>query len=393
MPELHICSPDPKIHRLEISTLINHQWDRMASRIRDPNHQWEISRMGTVDETIVSFWGVWDITLRIGLAQIPTGGVDAVVTHPDYRLRGYMRQIGKAILASMRERGYALSILNGTDDFFEKFGYVSAWPRQHYILPVDQLPSKRPSYILEEFVPTFREDLVDLYNVENTMLTGTAIRPTFRTFKWPGEYTGYLWKDNTGHTLGYLIGSYQPADETQTSFMCVDAAGDPEQIMMLLGILTRQKGYKDVVFDRWPYRSRLARYLRHQNCTMKTAYKSSGDCMVAIMNFGALMTQLTDELTRRLVHSHLADWSGDLLIQYNHDRVLLMIHNGEVKVGPEGDSAHRIKGGDKITQLIVGKEDPMEIVEQGEIEITGDARLLIKVLFPPQHPQIAAVDL
>lgn len=393
MTSFTISTPDPKEHRIKISDLINSQWHRMAGRTRDPNHQWTVSRMGVADDKIVTFWGVWDITLRIGTAQVKTGGVDAVVTHADYRRRGYMRQTADAAIASMRENGYVLSLLNGIDDFYEMFGYAPAWPKHCITVSVDELPAERPPYLLDEFVPSFREDLAALYNAESALLTGTAIRPTYRTFKWPGQYTGYLWNDDNGTPLGYIIGDYEPADEENTTFTCVDAAGDPEQIMRLLGVITRSRGYKEVAFDRLHPRSRLARYLRRRNCTVESVYRSSGNCMAAVIDFNGLMTQLAPELTRRLAQSPMSDWAGHMHLRYNDSRITLAVKNGEVRVGEYEETPHGISGGRELVQLFLGRDDPMEIVEAADIELSGDAERLIQVLFPAQDPQIAAVDL
>ena len=56
-------------------------------------------------------------------------------------------------------------------------------------------------------------------------------------------------------------------------------------------------------------------------------------------------------------------------------------------VGPT-QTAHTIEGGQEIAQLILGCEDPYEIIEEADISLNGDAEELVRVLFPWQHPMI-----
>jgi GNAT superfamily N-acetyltransferase len=386
-------TPDPALHRVALGDLINRQWDRMASRIRDPYHRWSVSRMGLLDDEIVSFWGVFDLSMRIGSAVIPTAGVDCVVTHPDHRNQGYMRQTALAGLRSMKENGYALSLLNGIPRFYERFGYVNAWPQEHYIVDIGRLPASRPTFALEEFVPHEREDFSLLYNTENAGLTGTAVRPTYRTFKWPGLYTGYLWKDERDRPLGHIIGDYEQAKEPTDRFYVKDAAGDPEQILRLTGLMARQLGYRQVCFERLHYHSRLARRLRNMPCALETHYCPDGDFMLAILDFPALLEKLTGEFSRRMAAAPTDAWSGDLTLKYGAETVCLEIRPPMVRIGTGGVSEHVVEGDRGMARLIVGSDEPEATVADWDMRLSGEAERPVRVLFPSRRPQIASVDL
>jgi hypothetical protein len=62
-------------------------------------------------------------------------------------------------------------------------------------------------------------------------------------------------------------------------------------------------------------------------------------------------------------------------------------------VGPAKDTPHRIQGGPEIAQLIVGTETPDEIVRISKLELSGDADILIRALFPKQDIQLSNADL
>ncbi len=94
------------------------------------------------------------------------------------------------------------------------------------------------------------------------------------------------------------------------------------------------------------------------------------------------------ELSRRLRHSPLADWCGDLAIEMGDDKAMLAIDRGSITVKSTGTSDHGVKGEQEIAQLIVGSETPDEIVAMHDILLSGDAGQLIQVLFPIQYPQM-----
>ena len=67
---------------------------------------------------------------------------------------------------------------------------------------------------------------------------------------------------------------------------------------------------------------------------------------------------------------------------------MLAIHRSDVRVVPAGRSDHAIRGGMEIVQLVVGTETPDEVVEMNDMQLSGDAKHLIRVLFPAQYPQM-----
>ncbi|MBM3263899.1 MAG: GNAT family N-acetyltransferase [candidate division Zixibacteria bacterium] len=390
---LQILSPDPAIHRLSVAQLVNMQWERLAARLRDPHHDWPASRIGVIEDRIVTLWAVFDLTIRIGVARVRSAGVDCVVTDPAYRRRGYMTMTAQAAMTAMPSNGYALSLLNGIPGFYERFGYVNVWPQRHYVVETVHLPAERPPYALDEFAPAHRDELAALYNAENEDNAGTAVRPTYRTFKYPGLYSGYLWQDGDGKPLGYVVADHEPANEKRTVFTCVDMAGEPEQILRLTGLLARQKNYERVCFERLHPNSRLARHLRRRTCLVETRYAASGDFMAAVVDLSALLTQLAPELSRRLAASPLAGWSGELKLSLANQTSVLSIGASRVSVRPSCVTPHEARGDTAMARLIMGADSPEDLVETAEIKTSGDALALLHVLFPARQLQIASVDL
>lgn len=380
--------PKRENHLEAVSNLWGSVKKRCSHNLSDGFCDWETSRIGLQNGQVVTFWGVFDLRLRIGKALVRTAGVNWVVTRASHRRQGWMVKTGQASLAAMRQAGYDLTVLNGIEGYYERFGYIFAWPKTNFYVKTENLPSSELE--LETFTPGHREDLAEIYNRQHTGITGTAVRPTFHGFKWPDEFCGYAWRDAAGKTVGYLIGS---KGASSYPFDCVDAAGEPELVLQALGKLARQWRYHEIQFDRLPYRSPLARQLRQLPCTFEALYPKSGGYLVQIVNLPSLMMKLCSVFEERLRGSYLSDWQGNLSIVTPDETVMLAIDRSKVRVLPSGETGHVLRCGKALAQLVVGTENPEEIAAASGMELSGDAGVLIVVLFPEQHPQLSVVDL
>ncbi len=95
------------------------------------------------------------------------GGISAVMAHPAYRRRGYARELMRAVLRDMRERGVWLSLLAPfAHAFYRIFGYELATEAIEYKLkPADLSTSPEQSHLR-----AYREEdlssLMKLYEAE-----------------------------------------------------------------------------------------------------------------------------------------------------------------------------------------------------------------------------------
>ncbi len=98
------------------------------------------------------------------------------------------------------------------------------------------------------------------------------------------------------------------------------------------------------------------------------------------------------ELSRKIKSSALSSWNGILLVSDSNEKVSLKISNGKISVGKNLRSKHSIKGDEKILQLLMGTDEPLETAWAVGIKFSGDGKKLAEVLFPNSHPQLAARD-
>ncbi|HUU21038.1 MAG TPA: GNAT family N-acetyltransferase [Phycisphaerae bacterium] len=391
--ELRIAAPDRRGDRDEMIDLIakvfsHHGYFSFRDTCRQAyiggsHYDWDVSRVAFLDGRMVAHWGVWGYDMRIGSARVRVGGIGAVATHADYRKRGLMARTARASLDAMRGCGYDMSLLFGIWDFYDRFGYVRAWGESTYVVPAGHLPADPPRFRCRKFAVRSRDDLVRIYNRENRRRTGTAVRPTYRRRPYLIRYEGLLWHDRRGEPAGWV--AFRGND-------CVDHGGDVDQVLRVLGVLARRRGWNEVRLPYLHHDAELCRRLRRGNCSCQTGYVRNGGPMICVVNLRGTLAKIAPELSRRVRNSGMAGWNGELLIAGARERVGLRIRRGSVQVGDPRPTRSAIRGGDWIAQLLIGTDEPGEVIEAGKIRLTGDARVLAEVLFPNQHPMLGTLD-
>jgi len=343
------------------------------------------STIGLLNGEVVTHWGVWGFDMRVGRARLRVAGIGAVSTHGEMRKRGLMARTIAAAVPAMRDAGYDLSVLFGIPDFYGRFGYVRAWVPQAYVVSVGDLPTDRPAGRLRRIAPRHRDDLARLYNATHRGLTGTAVRPTY--LRRDKSYRGHLWTDAAGRAAGYVF-----TRARHGHFDVYDQAGDAAQVLGVVRHLARRAGRREVRFSDLHYDGALARRLRRGSCRLEAYYSRSGGTMVRTLNLASALGKMAGELSARLRGSHLGGWRGELLVADGRERACLRIDRGAVRPAGPARTKHAVRGGDEIAQLLLGTDDPRETVEAHGIRLSGDARRLVEVLFPNQHPALGSWD-
>lgn len=395
--DMQILAPDRRKHGRELFDLLGKTFSgRGYFEFRDycrdtyvhhSHYDWETSRIGLVDGRIVAHFGIWDYQMRIGTARVRTGGIGAVATHGDYRRRGLMRRLIPAALDAMRAAGYDMSVLFGIHDFYHKFGYVRAWPSTAHVVRLADLPGEPPAVRLRKFAVRARKDLTALYNRQYAAVTGTAVRPTYQKSRRPGQWQGFGWAGRSGRLAGYLLAGCH-----RGRLSCPEACGDAGQVLRAAAALARKRSCYEVRFDPLPYDGPLARRIRRGTCRVESHYVKGGGPMVRTVNLPRVLEKMAGELWRRLRGSPLAGWRGRLLVADAEAKGVLSVGPSGVRLSAGGTSRHAIRGGYEIAQLLLGTDEPAEIVQAARIRLSGDARKLLPVLFPNQHPMLSPWD-
>ena len=114
--------------------------------------------------------------------------------------------------------------------------------------------------------------------------------------------------------------------------------------------------------------------------------------MIRTLNLRSCLTKMEGELSARVRNSHLAGYTGRLLIVDAREQVVLEIRGGKVRVAEGGKARSVIRGGEHVAQLLIGTDEPTETVRNAGMKLSGDAAMLLPVLFPKEHPILCGAD-
>ena len=410
-----------------------------AGYFAESPYDWEASRVGVADGRVVTHFGVWDFRMRVGRAVVRLAGIGAVATLKTHRGRGLMAGTADDCVRGMDAAGYDVSLLFGIPGFYHRFGYVSAFGQVRTVLRTrDVVPADGPiEYALYEGPP---EELAELYNRENESVTGTYVRPTYRINRMPARFTIYRFDG------GYVVGGSDGA-----TYQVADCAGDPATIVEIARQRARADVCPEVEFVFAPPRSRIGEHLRTLTHRTISDRHRDGGPMMKIVNLARTLEKIAPELTNRLAASPLSRYSGTLAI-HGETAALVRFSDGivseiaridgaeagadagadaatdaqgagAIRAAGNADAATdaqgagaagnanaatdanaagnanaatgfdgRIAAGPDLVRLVVGDGDPHRVCRQAGIELTGDARHLVPILFPDQEPSTILWD-
>lgn len=350
------------------------------------HYDWAVTRLAWDGERLVHHWGVWGYPMRLESIQVKVAGVGAVVTDEAYRQRGLMHRAALDSFRAMTEQGYDLTILRGRH--YAKYGYVRAWNYVTVRLKPAEIPQRELQQPYQALGPEHMAQINAIYNRDYQPYSGTAVRPTYGMLQ-PGDMGAYGWFDDQGALTGYVRAL--PTDDHKT-LQCLEATGDPDQGLAVLAGLFKQTPYESLTFFTLPYHHPLFRLLRRGACVVENQYFHHTGWQVRIVNLGGLLRKMIPLLQARLQNSALAHWEGALHLDAGEQAATLVIEGGQVQVTAQPPGEHAVHGGANVARLLIGSDEPDEIIQQAEMECTGQAVELLRVLSPNLHPMLSHFD-
>ncbi len=348
------------------------------------HYDFETTRLIWEGETLVHHWGVWGYPMRVGSVTLKSAGIGAVVTLEEHRKQGLMAWAVAESFASMRENGYDVSILRGRH--YTKSGYRRAW---NYVTtklnpghsPPEPLPEFELTHPYRPLSPADMEQITALYNLEYAGVSGSCVRPTYPMLE-DGEMGAYGWFD--GDTLlGYVRAA---AKEDKSALQCLEAAGDPQQGLAVLGELIEKEECPELHFFTMPWGHPILQIVRQGACTVEDRYFWHTGWQIKVINLQSTLTKLIPLFEERVTRSHLATWQGALALDGDGESAALEIDRGKMQVTTKTASPDGITAGPALGRLLVGSDEPDEILRQEGITVTGMGAELLAVLFPNLYP-------
>jgi hypothetical protein len=392
LPSNYILTPaDREKHLLSIAQIVADQYaggghvDEIARQyIGGCHYDFDATRLVWEGDALVHQWGVWGYPMRVESVRLKTAGIGAVTTREAHRKRGLMHAAATESFQAMRDLGYDVSVLRGRH--YVKYGYARAWNYVTYRLTRDEVAAPGSPKPYQPLGPAHMDEIVALYNASHENFSGAAVRPTYRMLT-DGEMGAYGWFAD-GKLTGYVRAV--PTDDKK-SLQCLEAAGDAEQGLAVLSDLFKQVEYESLTFFTLHHDHPMLGRLRKGAVIVENKYFDVSGWRVRLVNLVSTLEKLRPLFEARLQNSRFENWRGDLTLDSGGQKATLRIERGIVQVADKASGGHTLAGG-ALTRLLIGSDEPLEVIRQEGIRCEGQAFELAQALFPNLHPVMSHWD-
>ncbi|MFH1844194.1 MAG: GNAT family N-acetyltransferase, partial [bacterium] len=198
------------------------------------------------DGRVVAHLGLIELPLIIDGQAKTVGSIHAVATHPEYRRRGYYRQLMEQVLADARDRYEILILTTENPEYYEPFGF--RWVGEHkFTVPWSDpagddglrrlAPDNVDDLALLHHLLAVREPVSSLLGVGpehavfcfNECPRPLYLLPDLEVILWSGkggDQAGAVRRGGPGHTLSGRVADTNPvADRGSRHLLCARPSG------------------------------------------------------------------------------------------------------------------------------------------------------------------------
>ncbi len=357
--------------------------EEYASRIH--HYRTSTNLVAEEDGRVLAAVGSWPMRQNVRGAVHDMAGIFSVVSHPDARRRGFVRQLMDRILRHTREQGAAVSALYPfRPSFYERFGYVGI-PR----VRTATFAPEGLGHLLRAELPGTVERLplregFDEYDALTLRLLGErhgfSVFDGVRTAEFKDRPRWVAVARAGGEVVGAVLyriegyGGELVAEDLLTT--------GPLGRTLLLQFLARHvdqvarivvKIGTDEVPDLWG-----TDFAVHTEGL--TGYPRRGGPMVRLLSAGAL-----NGLRTPADASVTVEVTGDELLA---GRYRITGAGGRLEVAESGDEPAATLSCHGLSALAYGVLDPVEVVLRGFGRVEGEAAETLAALFPREMPYL-----
>ena len=277
--------------------------ERYRTYVRDdPSYRMDQSRVLTVNGRIVAHLRVWDREIRVRGSVLRAGGIGSVLTHPDYRGRGYARALMRDTETYLLNAGYDVGLLFtiiGTP-FYRALGWTPIPLPTFAIDLVSEPVDRRSTHARTLDVDRDLDAVMAIYEQCSGSLTGPEVRPKQYWRAGPSQIRGVFPK--WGVAVGSELCGYATFDASVDRIWvkegCVKSSGDSVfvDLAQLICERARSDGLKRIEGS-LPAGHGLASALEAV-CRSTAAWDSHDEMMLKGINWRTIREKLNGEPQR-----------------------------------------------------------------------------------------------
>lgn len=344
------------------------------------------------DKAISGLWVV-DLVLRIGIAEVPMGGIAGVWTDSAHRMQGHSRYVLENSNRWMTDHGFDCATLFGIPDYYHRFGYAVCMPQVTWEIKTRDAERASRRLTVRPFESSDLPAVRAIYAENNADRTGSIVR---------GEKTSWFAK-GTRHGI--------PAD----AFVFLDERGE------IVAYAARDKGDEKVTITeigtrrletlddilRWA--ADRAVELRVENITLLLPpddlfgayitqfgvrqtgnFSRNAGAMGRILRLEPFLTKTLPEWTRRA--GQAAHPGESVRLETDIGNVTLRRTDTEVTLDTSGDAAGVVRlPQSRLMQLALGYFGSEMACQLPDVQADGDLTLF-HTLFPRRLPYMWTGD-
>ncbi len=338
-----------------------------------------------VDGERASRLWVLDRDIRLAGATVSMAGIGGVRTEPQHRKKGYMRRLMEDTVSYMTDRGYAVSMLFGISDFYNRFGYLPALPEHHLTIATRDAERARSELQPAHVRPLIEEDYPFVFT------TGAAAdrdRPasvirdagTFRGFHrgtgWDVPTRAFIMEAKDGEPSAYFA-----LDDRADAMRVTDLGATARAVHPLLlrhlarTAVQRRCGEMEV---HAPPDHPFVEFMRRFGCVSHVRHHRMGGGMMRILNQDRLFEAIRPGLAERLRRGPMASSPVRLRLETG-----LGVTDLRLNADARGREVSASIGLDQdvLTQLVVGYRTVGDVLADRAVRWDGEAHAVAGALF------------
>ena len=386
-------------------------WQQYVTTL--PEYRPEQIRGAFRDGELLGSYIIFERMLRMGAAQLATGCINAVVTHPAHRHQGVATALMLDAIDYALSHNHALLMLEGIPKFYYRFGYSDVFDLSTQDIDRAAILAQPPS--THSVRPATLDDaasVLALYDRHYSSYTGSfthtveqqAHRLRFRS----SENPLLLAVDPAGQPQGYLALQYG-ADRSQAQELTADNWSAALALLQHHAHLLEGPGAPAILRYRLPPMALVLQWIiDHLEVPDTSHWKETAEgwavlsqsyhhrnaaWMARLVHLPTLAQAILPEWQARWRRS-LAHWSGKVPLVVGEEACTLRIDDTEIRlVDQPVTSADAVRLTPlAFTQIVFGYRPVAWALQQSEQPIESDLLSVLNVLFPFGNAWIPASD-
>jgi Sterol carrier protein domain len=363
-----------------------------------PRYRPAFTRIAAQADTVIGYALIGHERWRLGAATLEIGCVEQIYTSSSQHAPAVREALIGDCLSALLDNQLPLATLRGPAEQLTPFGFAPyrlrstgtlATTAHTHTTTTAEIPALRAASASD------LEDLAALYEASYHTLPLSQIRaaPDWRAWM-SAQRAAVVLEDRHGRLTGYaLIEPHAAQDQLRIVEAASADSGAARGLCAALLDRATAEGRQGLTLV-LPAVHVLARAALHMGGAVQLTAPPAGEQagradLAGIVELPGMLEALAPEFERRLARSRYADWSGNLRIELETERITLTLAAGHVTVIDgvrPADVRLRTVALPALAQLCLGYRDAADLRATGGLDCADTTLGLIDTLFPAIMP-------